>query len=95
MKNTENLKCISENDIDCYSGDETLLENIDILIECRAQGDAQPIKKRILENEVIREIIAKSHYFDDGDCSKLIIPFPTYEDACLFSIKVLGKELNT
>jgi len=51
--------------------------------------------QQILNNQAIVEKIAESHYFDDSDCSKIIIPFPTYEDACLFSIKVLGKDTKS
>ena len=47
---------------------------------------------RFLKNQDIVDKISSSHYFDASDCSKLIIPFDSYEDACLFSIKVLGKD---
>jgi len=43
------------------------------------------------ENKQLREIIEKIqeiHYFDGRDCSKLILPFLSYENACLFSIKL-------
>ena len=80
---------------------EQSLNEVELLQLCQDM-EKRIIKKNNQINELkdeakqFREIVEKIqewHYFMPEDCSKLILDFPTYEDACQFSIKL--KEILT